>query len=227
MGNAIVSQTVGNSTDYYESPAYTVVEEKEGYELRKYETSVWTSAQMGKVDADEASDEKMNSKAFWSLFNYISGKTNEEKQKVSMTTPVLVKNDENLGLKMSFYLPAENREKPPNPSETHVATESWPTTDYYVRQFSPPNGKIAHYLTERDAMVAAMAKDGLQLKENYEWMRAGYDAPFKIANRRSEVWIPVDQVNGHDLAVDTAADSIPSEAPAAAAAVSTPVEDAC
>ena len=52
-----------------------------------------------------------------------------------MTTPVLVKNDENLGLKMSFYLPAENREKPPNPSETHVATESWPTTDYYVRQF--------------------------------------------------------------------------------------------
>ena len=55
---------------------------QEGYELRKYETSVWTSAQMGKVDADEASDEKMNSKAFWSLFNYISGKTNEEKQKV-------------------------------------------------------------------------------------------------------------------------------------------------
>ena len=28
MGNAIVSQTVGNSTDYYESPAYAVVEEK-------------------------------------------------------------------------------------------------------------------------------------------------------------------------------------------------------
>ena len=28
MGNAIVSQTVGNTTDYYESPAYTVVEEK-------------------------------------------------------------------------------------------------------------------------------------------------------------------------------------------------------
>jgi len=227
MGNAIVSQTVGNTTDYYESPAYTVVEEKDGYELRKYETSVWTSAQMGKVDADvdEASDEKMNSKAFWSLFNYISGKTNEEKQKVSMTTPVLVKNDENLGLKMSFYLPAENREKPPNPSETHVATDSWPETIFYVRKFSPPNSKIAHFLVERDAMAAAMAKDGLKLKDNFEWMRAGYDPPFKIANRRSEVWIPVDQVVGPDLA-----DSMPSEAPPAdiaATAASIPVEDAC
>ena len=67
---------------------------QDGYELRKYETSVWTSAQMGKVDADadEASDEKMNSKAFWSLFNYISGKTNEEKQKVRVRNVLIRSN---------------------------------------------------------------------------------------------------------------------------------------
>jgi len=193
MGNAVYSQTVGNSVDYYETPEYSLIEQKEGYEKRKYEASMWTSARMEK---SEMTDEKMNSTAFWSLFNYISGKTNVEKQKVSMTTPVVVKNDAdgNLGMKMSFFLPKENQEKPPEPSEGHVATDPWPVTEFYVRKFSPPNSKIEHFLTEKEEMVKAMTRDGIQLKDNFEWMRAGYDPPFKIANRRSEVWIPVDQV---------------------------------
>ena len=74
----VYSQTFGDTTDYYESPPYSVVEEKDGYELRKYEASMWTSAKMD--HRDDMTDEKMNSSMFWSLFNYISGKTNDEKQ---------------------------------------------------------------------------------------------------------------------------------------------------
>jgi len=211
----VVSQTVGNTVDYYESPAYSVVEEKDGYELRKYEASMWTSARMEKQDG--VTDDKMNSNAFWSLFNYISGKTNVEKQKVSMTAPVLVKNDtENLGMKMSFFLPKENQEKPPQPSEDHVATDPWPVTEFYVRQFSPPNSKIEHFLTNKEEMVKAMMRDGLQLKENFEWMRAGYDPPFKIANRRSEVWIPVDQILQGGSAAETPAAEPPAAEPPSA-----------
>jgi len=204
----VYSQTLGQSTDYYEGPDYSVIEEKDGYELRRYETSMWTSARM--EPKDDVTDEKMNSTMFWSLFNYISGKTNVEKQKVSMTVPVLVQSKPDTGMKMSFFLPKEHHEKPPNPSESHVATDPWPVTQFYVRKFSPPNSKIEHYVTEKEAMVAAMKRDGVDLKENFEWMRAGYDAPFKLANRRSEVWIPVDQVAA-DVRPEAA-----SEAPVAA-----------
>ena len=208
----VVSQTVGNTVDYYESPPYTVVESKEGYELRRYEASMWTSARMEKQE--NVTDEKMNSNAFWSLFNYISGKTNVEKQKVSMTAPVLVKNEpEDIGMKMSFYLPKENQEAPPQPSESHVATDAWPVTDFYVRQFSPPNSKIEHFLTNKEDMVKAMERDGLKLKDKFEWMRAGYDPPFKIANRRSEVWIPVDQIVPSEPAAPVA-EAAPESAPA-------------
>jgi len=202
----VVSQTVGNSVDYYQSPPYTVMESKEGYELRRYEASMWTSARLEKQEG--MPDEKMNSNLFWSLFNYISGKTNEERQKVSMTTPVLIKNEpEDTGMKMSFYLPKENQQAPPRPSETHVATDAWPVTDFYVRQFSPPNAKIEHFLTNKEDMVKAMERDGLKLKEKFEWMRAGYDAPFKIANRRSEVWIPVDQIISSEAAASSSAEA--------------------
>lgn len=194
----VYSQTLGNSTDYYESPPYSVVQEKEGYELRKYEASMWMSAKM--EPSDDLTEEKMSSTMFWSLFNYISGKTNDEKQKVSMTTPVVFQNKPNMGMKMSFFLPKENQENPPQPSEGHVATDSWPVSEFYVRRFSPPNSKIEHYLAEKEEMVKAMTRDGIQLKDNFEWMRAGYDAPFKITNRRSEVWIPVDQIVGGSVA---------------------------
>jgi len=178
MGNAIMAQTFGQSTSYYETPSYMVVEEKDGYELRKYEASMWTSARM--ESSEGLTDEKMNSNLFWSLFNYISGKTNDEKQKVSMTTPVVMKRDD-AGFKMSFFLPKENREKPPNPSQDYVATEQWPVTEFYVRQFSPPNSKVEHFVQEKETLVECLTRDGITLKENFEWMRAGYDPPFKIA----------------------------------------------
>jgi len=212
----VYSQTFGETTDYYEAPTYSVTEERDGYELRKYEASMWTSAKM--EPRDDMTEEKMNSTMFWSLFSYISGKTNAEKQKVTMTAPVLVQNKPNLGMKMSFFLPKENHEKPPQPSEGHVATDPWPVSEFYVRRFSPPNSKIEHFLAEKEEMVKAMTRDGIELKENFEWMRAGYDPPFKIANRRSEVWIPIDQAVG-------GAKAEVAEVPvsAAAAAVEVPV----
>ena len=59
--------------------------------------------------------------------------------------------------------------------------------------------------------MKAMTRDGFQLKDNFEWLRAGYDAPFKIANRRSEIWIPVDQIV-KDPAAESVAD-VQSAAP--------------
>lgn len=217
----VYSQTFGDTTDYYESPPYSVVEEKDGYELRKYEASMWTSAKMD--HRDDMTDEKMNSSMFWSLFNYISGKTNDEKQKVSMTAPVLVQSKPNIGMKMSFFLPKDNQEKPPQPSEGHVATDPWPVSEFYVRRFSPTNSKIEHFLTEKKEMANAMTRDGIELKENFEWMRAGYDPPFKITNRRSEVWIPVDQVVG---GAKSAAAEVPALETSAAAEVPVAAETA-
>ena len=80
----VYSQTFGETTDYYEAPTYSVTEERDGYELRKYEASMWTSAKM--EPRDDMTEEKMNSTMFWSLFSYISGKTNAEKQVNNFTT---------------------------------------------------------------------------------------------------------------------------------------------
>ena len=186
----VLGNTVADSRKYYEQPKFTVEKEFNGFELRKYAAGKWTSANI----TDSGNQKSNGSTGFRMLFQYITGKGNVEKQSVSMTVPVLMQETGDDKYKMSFYLPQENSDNPPTPSDPNVFTDPMEPTEFYVRSFSPSSGDYSHFETNKNEMVDAMKSEGLNLKENFKWIRAGYDAPFKIMNRHSEVWIPKDQV---------------------------------
>merc|ERR1712183_241423 len=79
---ATLSQAA-NLYNGYEQPQYTVLESNEDYELRKYPSSTWISADTNGANYDDTS-----SSNFWKLFGYISG-GNDANQKIDMTTPVI------------------------------------------------------------------------------------------------------------------------------------------
>ena len=91
-----------------ETPDYTVVAERRGYEIRRYEPySVCTvsmameRAATPKFDAAVSEPPKGNVKAFGALAGYLFGK-NKANSAMKMTTPVLTTEDK----KMSFVLPS-------------------------------------------------------------------------------------------------------------------------
>lgn len=80
-----------------EKPTFEVLQEFDGYELRRYDASVWTTAMGATNDMFGWGDS-----AFAKLFNYISG-ANEFSQKIEMTSPVLWVADANKE-RQWFYL---------------------------------------------------------------------------------------------------------------------------
>lgn len=187
----VLGNTVSDSRKYYEHPKYEVETSFEGFELRKYSAGKWTSANI----QDTGSPKQNGSNGFRMLFSYITGKTNEQKQSVSMTVPVLMQKTEDDNCKVSFYLPEANADRPPTPSDPNVFTDEMAPSMFYVRGFSPPNGDYSHFIDNKKEMEEAMKLQGFVLKDDYKWIRASYDAPFKLMNRHSEVWIAKDQVN--------------------------------
>ena len=91
-----------------EEAKYEVIEKNEIYEIRKYSDRL----------AVETSKEGIDSN-FRKLFNYISGR-NDDQEKIAMTTPV-TQVEKNGNITMQFYLPSKfNLENVPNPSRKDV-----------------------------------------------------------------------------------------------------------
>ena len=101
----------------YESPAYETIQSEQNFEIRKYPDMFSASTSM-----DE--DSSRNS-GFGRLFRFISG-DNEEKEKISMTTPVFIEeNQDAQGGKMMFVMPEETvRAGVPRPSAKEVRLET-------------------------------------------------------------------------------------------------------
>lgn len=101
--------------DDLETPKYSVIIEKDGYEIRKYEPFAVCSVSMrearpvdSKMDfkTDGTSFSKTGgAKAFGALAGYLFGK-NQENASMKMTTPVLARGEEDAKT-MSFVLPSE------------------------------------------------------------------------------------------------------------------------
>jgi effector-binding domain-containing protein len=109
----------------YESPEYTVVRKQGAFEIRDYPSLTMVSTAMQHRGSDGA---------FMKLFRYISGR-NEQIQKISMTTPVLMTGTES-GT-MSFVVPKEvARKGAPAPSNPDVSLHEFPAARYAVYRFS-------------------------------------------------------------------------------------------
>lgn len=166
-------------------PRFTVVKTEKEYEIRKYEASYWTSTDMYEMSIDDAS-----STGFRRLFSYISG-NNENKTKIAMTCPVIIKVTPGQGpacesnFTESFMVPFSHQPKAPAPSDKDVYLSSLPEMTVYVRSFGG-YAREAEWI--QTAATLAEAIGDSSLFDNTHYYTAGYDSPYQPFNRHNEVW---------------------------------------
>ncbi|XP_058469653.1 heme-binding protein 2 [Solea solea] len=182
MGQAFFSTGLQN-------PKFTADEEKKGqdYEIRTYHPTKWISTSLSGMQLDAA-----NNTGFRRLFSYIQG-NNQNKVKVEMTAPVTCCVEPGAGpaceskFTVSFYIPEEHQENPPEPSSPELFVEHRKEFTAYVRTysgFSNENMKREELLK----LLESLQRDGVPYVDKPYYV-AGYDSPFKLTNRRNEVWV--------------------------------------
>ncbi|MCJ8743811.1 hypothetical protein PDJAM_G00098500 [Pangasius djambal] len=172
----------------FENPKFTPQESKgEDYEVRTYHTTRWVSTTVSGMEQEEAL-----STGFKRLFRYIQG-NNEKQVKVDMTAPVTCLINPGEGpscessFSVSFYLPEEHQAEPPKASIPEIFIENRKEFTVFVRTF----GGFANSQNTRDELlklIESLKRDGMRFKEA-PYYRVGYDSPFKLVNRRNEVWL--------------------------------------
>ncbi|XP_068610015.1 heme-binding protein 2 isoform X2 [Brachionichthys hirsutus] len=171
-----------------QNPTFTK-EGNEGadYETRSYRAARWASTTLSGMHLDAAL-----SGGFRRLFSYIQG-NNHNKVKVAMTAPVTCRVDPGAGpaceshFTVSFFLPEECQDNPPAPSDPDVFVENRKEFTAYVRTYSGfSNEKMKR--EELLKLLESLQRDGAPHVEQ-PFYAAGYDSPFKLTNRRNEVWV--------------------------------------
>lgn len=169
-------------------PYFTVLEKGKGFEKRRYVGGTWASTTIETYLYAMAAP-----RGFKRLFNYID-EGNFLGVKIPMTSPVRVRMEPSCGafckqnFTVSFFMPKEYQTNPPPPLDRNVFIEKDPPATYYVKSsggFKIDDLSIAH-------MANTLAQDLDEAGRRYdasEWFVAGYDPPFRISDRHTEVWI--------------------------------------
>lgn len=181
-----------------ECPAYDVLEVGNGYEIRRYNSTVWIS----NPPIQDISLVEATRTGFLRLFDYIQGKNNY-KQKIEMTAPVISEVSPSDGpfcessFVVSFFVPKENQANPPPAKGLHV--QRWKTVYVAVRQFG---GFVSDSNVGEEAAALKDSIDGTKWSAAIEkshgaghasiYTVAQYNAPFEYDNRVNEIWFLFD-----------------------------------
>ncbi len=162
----------------YEESNYEVVQKNEVYEIRKY--------------PDRLAVETLNNGSennFRKLFNYISGK-NEDNEKIKMTTPV-TQFEKNGNMSMQFYLPSKfNSKNTPKPTKENVRIVNIEGGHYAVIRYS---GRASdnNFIKHKDSLINELKRNNINFIGPP--IRATYDSPFTLPiNRRNEAMIRIE-----------------------------------
>ncbi|XP_041660499.1 heme-binding protein 2 isoform X2 [Cheilinus undulatus] len=144
-----------------QNPKFTAAEKQgQDYEIRTYHATKWVSTTLSSMQWDPA----LNT-GFRRLFSYIQG-NNKNKVKVEMTAPVTCRVDPGAGpacesqFTVSFYIPEEHQDNPPEPSDPEVFLENREEFTAYVRTyggFSNENIKRQELLK----LLESLKRDGV------------------------------------------------------------------
>jgi hypothetical protein len=170
-----------NSRAATETPEYKVVRADGKIEIRDYPALTMATTPM--------SADGMNG-GFGQLFRFITG-SNESKEKIEMTAPVLIDNTTEKKT-MSFIMPQATVSKGvPKPAASTVSLSSMPATRFIVLRF--PGGRNEE--NEKKAIAALRAwMTAQKLTGKGEPLFAYYDPPWTlIPFRRNEVMIRIEK----------------------------------
>lgn len=172
----------------YEEPAYEIVEEREGYEVRRYAPYIVAQT------AVRADFEGAGNQAFRRLFGYISGK-NESPEKIKMTIPVVTTTPPETTEGPSVYsyyfvMPSEyTLDSLPEPDDPRIEIREVPERFVAVRRYSGRSNE-KNYRKNREMLLQALRRDAVALAG--EPVFAVYNGPFTPwFMRRNEVMVDI------------------------------------
>lgn len=171
-----------SSSKNIESYAYDIVKVYDDFEVRLYEPALFTSVQITN-DGYAAT----SSKGFSILGGYIFG-ANENKEKISMTSPVSMSMEENMT--MMFMVPKKySVEDLPQPENEIIEFKHLPARKMAAISFGgwANDDKIDQYKLQ---LIQSLQREGIPYTDNIYFY--GYNPPYEVFNRKNEVVIELE-----------------------------------
>jgi uncharacterized protein YxeA len=156
---------------------YVVKKKYKRFEIRTYETTLFTSVKLSTKGYKNSS-----SKGFSILAGYIFG-NNERNEKISMTSPVSMSLEDTMT--MMFMVPKKfNKDMLPKPNQSGIEFKEEPAKTMAAISFSgwANDNKIEKY---KQALKAALDAEGIKYSNRFYFF--GYNAPYEVFNRKNEV----------------------------------------
>ena len=156
---------------------YVVKKKYKQFEIRSYETTLFTSVRLSTKGYKNSS-----SKGFSILAGYIFG-NNERNEKISMTSPVSMSLEDSMT--MMFMVPKKfKKDMLPKPNQTGIEFKQEPAKTLAAIRFSgwANDTKIETY---KQNLTAALDAEGISYTNRFYFF--GYNAPYEVFNRKNEV----------------------------------------
>jgi hypothetical protein len=170
----------GEPMSFYETPEYEVMLKERSFELRRY-------ADFLMVEYENEAD-PFSQNGFGTLFRYISN-DNEERQKISMTVPVIEEMTDNQR-KMAFVVPRKHWKSTPKPNNPHLSIKSFDSGIFAVIRYSGLTSRQKEK-ENWERLVEWVDQQGYRRVSNA--MLAFYNSPFALPMvRRNEIMVRVE-----------------------------------
>ncbi|NQU31045.1 MAG: heme-binding protein [Anaerolineae bacterium] len=182
-----------------ESQSYTVIEEKNGYEVRKYDKHIVASAKV------RGNQNAVTNEGFRIVADYIFG-NNTSNESIAMTTPVIDEKNEEIAMTtpvideindegehvISFVMPSKyTLENLPKPNSEKVIITEVPEKIYAVLKFSWYPYEI-RVNKKKEILKKYLKRDGMFFNDDKDPILSRFNPPFTMPLLlRNEVLIEV------------------------------------
>lgn len=173
----VLQSFIQRSMSKIETHNYTVVKKYDDFEVRDYESALFSS-----VVLSDSTYENSSSKGFRILAGYIFG-GNENGDKIAMTSPVAMELGDSM--KMSFMVPTRYEEQDlPKPNNEKIFFERKKGSRMAAIRFGgwANDQRIEKY---KNKLIEALKKEGISHSGNFVYL--GYNPPYALIARRNEV----------------------------------------
>ncbi|XP_006822574.1 uncharacterized protein LOC100373082 [Saccoglossus kowalevskii] len=192
IGSVVPSRDTFDTPSFCDEdcPKYQTLCRDDDYEVRRYLAGKWVSTMETGLVSSAAS-----MRASWRLSSYMSGSENVQGVNIPTTNLVLVeadnrKNDWMKEYVVSFYLPEQVGDNPPQPSNGNVFIQETQPFTVFVSNFG---GFAMDPVPKQQAnkLFRLLDEDGIDNYSTDYYYTATYDTPGKLVNRHNEIWIQV------------------------------------
>tara|TARA_Y100000385_G_scaffold52326_1_gene49481 strand:- start:257 stop:847 length:591 start_codon:yes stop_codon:yes gene_type:complete len=160
-----------------ETYPYKVTKVYDNFEIRDYESTLFTSVKLSTKNYKESS-----SKGFSILAGYIFG-DNDRNEKIAMTSPVAMTLEDSMT--MLFMVPKKfEKETLPQPNQAEIVFKNEPAKTVAAITF---NGWADDEKIERYKQDLKLALDTQKIPYTNRFYFLGYNAPYEVFNRKNEV----------------------------------------